>query len=152
MWTLREMAQGKPINRPIHPMLIHFPIAFYIGALGLDVLSRLGEFPAAPLAATWLVMAGLVGFVAAAIAGFADRSGMPAGGKLSKAALRHSLVQELAALIFTIQLVIRWDDRSAAESDVLWIVLGLVGALVMMVGADMGGAMVYRTGWRPSTD
>ena len=39
MWTLREMAQGKPIDRPIHPMLVHFPIAFYIGSLGLDVLS-----------------------------------------------------------------------------------------------------------------
>jgi uncharacterized membrane protein len=152
MWTLVEIAQGKPIERPIHPMLVHFPIAFYIGSLGLDVLSRLGNFAAAPPAATWLVMAGLVGFVAAAIAGYADRSGMPAGGKLSRTALRHALVQSLAALIFAIQLVVRWSDRSVAESDVVWIVLGLAGTLVMMVGADMGGRMVYKTGWRPSTD
>lgn len=86
MWTLLEMAQGKPIDRPLHPMLIHFPIAFYIGALGLDVLSKLGDFSAAPLAATWLIMAGLAGFVAAGIVGLADRSGMPAGGKLRKTA------------------------------------------------------------------
>jgi len=43
-----EILQGKPIDRPTHPMLVHFPIAFYIGALGLDVLSRIGRFPAAP--------------------------------------------------------------------------------------------------------
>ena len=35
LWTLREILQGKPIDRPTHPMLVHFPIAFYIGALGL---------------------------------------------------------------------------------------------------------------------
>ena len=152
LWTLREIAQGRPIDRPIHPMLIHFPIAFYIGALGLDVLSRLGDFPAAPLAATWLVVAGLVGFIGAAIAGLADRSGMPAGGKLRGTASRHALVQVAAAIVFAVNLAARWSDRHAAESDVLLLVLGLVGSLVMMVGADIGGRMVYKTGWRPSTD
>jgi uncharacterized membrane protein len=152
MWTLLEMAQGKPIDRAIHPMLIHFPIAFYIGALGLDVLSKLGTFPAAPLAATWLVLAGLAGFAAAGIVGLADRSGMPAGGKLRKTASRHALIQVAAAVVFAVNLAARWSDRHAAESDVLWIVLGLVGTLIMMVGADIGGRMVYKTGWRPSTD
>jgi uncharacterized membrane protein len=146
------MAQGKPIDRPIHPMLVHFPIAFYIGALGLDVLSRLGDFPAAPLAATWILVAGLVGFVGAATAGLADRSGMPAGGKIRGTASRHALVQVAAAIVFAVNLTVRWSDRQAAESDVLWIVLGSVGTLVMMVGADIGGRMVYKTGWRPSTD
>src|SRR5205823_5908394 len=55
-WTLREILQGKPIDRPIHPMLVHFPIAFYVGALALDLLSRAGRFPAAPLAGTWIVL------------------------------------------------------------------------------------------------
>lgn len=152
MWTLREMAQGKPIARPIHPMLVHFPIAFYIGALGLDVLSKLGDFPAAPPAATWLVLAGLAGFVAAATVGLADRSEMPAGGKLRRTASWHGLAQCAAAIVFAADLVARWSDRNAAESDVLWIVLGLVGTLVMMVGADIGGQMVYKTGWRPSRE
>jgi uncharacterized membrane protein len=49
-------------------------------------------------------------------------------------------------------LAVRWSDRHAAESNVPWIVLGLVGTLVMMVGADIGGRMVYKTGWRPSTE
>ena len=31
-WTLKEIAQGKPLDRPTHPMVIHFPIAFYTGA------------------------------------------------------------------------------------------------------------------------
>lgn len=152
LWTLREILQGKPIERPIHPMLVHFPIAFSIGSVGLDVLSRLGHFPAAPLAGTWLVIGALVGYVGAGIFGLADRSGMPVGGKLRRTALRHALVQGTAALIFLIDLAVRWSDRNAAESDVVWIAVGLLGVLVMTVGADIGGTMVYKVGWRPSTD
>jgi uncharacterized membrane protein len=152
MWTLREIAQGRPIDRPIHPMLIHFPIAFTIGALSLDVLSRLGTFPAAPLAATWAVVGALAGFAGAALAGLADRSQMPKGVKMRKVATRHALVQVSAAVVVVLNLAVRWSDRHAAESDVLWIVLGLAGALIVGVGADIGGRMVYAMGWRPSRD
>src|SRR5205809_8001348 len=87
-WTFREILQGKPIDRPIHPMIVHFPMAFYIGALGLDVLSRLGHFPAAPIAATWLILAALVGFLGAATAGLVDRSFIRSGSRLRKVATR----------------------------------------------------------------
>ena len=52
-WTLRQIIQGRPFNRATHPMLVHFPIAFYFGPLGQDVPSRLGHFASAPLAA-WM--------------------------------------------------------------------------------------------------
>jgi uncharacterized membrane protein len=152
MWTLREVAQGKPIERPIHPMLIHFPIAFTIGALGLDVLSRLGTHPAAPLAATWLVIAALAGFLGAGLAGLADRSAMSEGARVRRVATRHALVQTAAAVIVLVDLIVRWSDRHAAESNILWIVLGALGALVVGIGADLGGRMVYGMGWRPSRE
>ncbi|MGE5460776.1 MAG: DUF2231 domain-containing protein [Solirubrobacterales bacterium] len=152
MWTLRQIAQGKPIGRPIHPMLVHFPIAFTIGALGLDVLSRLGTFPAAPLAATWLLLGALAGFFGAAIAGLADRSAMGSGAKVRRIATRHALVQATAAAIGAANLAVRWSDRSVPESGVLWIVLGAAGALMVGIGADIGGRMVYGMGWRPSLD
>lgn len=152
MWTLRELAQGKPLGRPIHPMLIHFPIAFTIGALGLDVLSRLGTFPAAPLAATWLVLGALAGYLGAGLAGLADRSEMPKGVKMRKIATRHALVQVTAAATVVVNLALRWSDRHSPESDVLLIALGLLGAIVVGIGADIGGRMVYAMGWRPSRD
>jgi uncharacterized membrane protein len=133
-------------------MLIHFPIAFYIGALGLDVLSRLGGFPAAPLASTWLILGALAGFVGAATAGLADRSAMPKGAKIRGLATRHALVQVAAAAIFVVNLAVRWSDRHEPESDVVWIALGAVGALVAAIGADIGGRMVYAMGWRPSRE
>jgi len=149
LWTVREILQGKPIDRPIHPMLVHFPIAFSFGVLGLDVLSRLGRFPAAPPAATWLILLALLGYVVAGITGLADRSGMPAGGKVRRMATRHAFVQTSFAAILAVHLAVRWSERNAGESEVLWIVLGAIAALVVSVGADIGGRMVYKIGWRP---
>src|SRR5881396_2206320 len=65
-WTLKEIIQGRPVDRPTHPMLVHFPIAFYIGALVVDVISRIWTFPSAPLMATWLLIGAFVGTAGAA--------------------------------------------------------------------------------------
>ena len=148
-WTLRELIQGMPIDRPTHPMLIHFPIAFYIGTLALDVLSRIGHHPTAPLAATWLNLGALLGFVAAATAGLADRSTMKPGLRVRKLATRHMWLQFTAAAIFAVDLAVRWPHRHDPRSSFLWIALGLTGVVVMSVAADIGGAMVYKIGYRP---
>lgn len=149
-WTFGEIVRGRPIDRPTHPMIVHLPIAFYLGALGLDVLSRLGRFPAAPVAATWLILAALVSVAGAAITGFAERATM--GAKLKRMATRHALFQVTAAVVFAADLAVRWSDRHVAEADAWWIVLDVIGSLAMTVGADIGGRMVYTVGWRPSRD
>jgi len=76
--------------------MVHFPIAFYIGALGLDVLSRIGTFPFAPTAATWLIAAAIVGSAAAATTGLVDRSTMKPGSRVRTMATRHMLFQYAA--------------------------------------------------------
>lgn len=147
-WTIKEIIQGKPVDRPTHPMLVHFPIAFYLGALGLDVLSRIGTFPFAPTAATWLIFAAIVGSAAAATTGLVDRSTMKPGSRVRTMATRHMLFQYAALVFFLVSLIVRWSDRHQAESSVAWILLEAVGVLVMAIGADIGGQMVYKLGYR----
>ena len=147
-WTLTEIIQGKPVDRPTHVMFVHFPIAFYIGALLIDVVSRLGTFPSAPLMATWLILGAFIGTVAAATTGLVDRSTMRPGSKIRKKATTHMLVQLAAAVIFVVVFAIRWGSRHDPKASWLWIVLELIGALIVSVGADLGGQMVYKMGFR----
>jgi uncharacterized membrane protein len=151
-WTLREIVQGKPVDRPTHPMLIHFPIAFYVGALGMDLLSHFGTRPSAPLAGTWLILAAFAGFGAAATTGLVDRSTMKPGSKIKKIATRHMLVQYAAVAIFAVNFGVRWSHRHDARSSVLWILLDVIGVLTMTVGADLGGQMVFKMGYRVGSD
>src|SRR5437762_12455802 len=67
-WSAKEIIQGKPIRRPTHPFFVIFPISFWAGALGVDVLGRLSLL-GAPLAATYAVIAGLIGAVFAITTG-----------------------------------------------------------------------------------
>jgi uncharacterized membrane protein len=147
-WTLKEIIQGKPINRPTHPMLVHFPIAFYIGSLALDVLSRVGTFPAAPVAATWALLGAFVVTVGAVTTGLVDRSTMRPGSKSRKTATTHMLLQFLTAGVFVVDLAVRWSDRHLPKAKPLWIVLGVVGVGILTVASDFGGQLVYLIGVR----
>ena len=51
-------------------------------------------------------------------------------------------------LAYAIDLAIRWSHRHDVHARPLWIVLDVVAVLVMTVGADLGGQMVYKMGYR----
>jgi uncharacterized membrane protein len=150
-WTLKDFVQGKPLGLPTHPGFVHFPIAFYTMALVLDVLSGVGDFPAAPTAATWAIVGAFVGTLFAVPTGLLDRHDMPPGSRLKRTATRHMLLQFAAFAVFVVNLIVRWSDRSQPEADVVWIVLDVIGVLLMGAGAALGGHMVFRLGMRVQT-
>lgn len=150
-WTLREWVQGKPFGHPTHAMFIHFPVAFYVGALGLDVLSRLGRFPSAPLAATWLLMGAFAGTVFAAATGLLDWWGMVPGSRKRRWATRHMLLQLAALGVFLTDAFVRWSGRGRAQAGVAWIMIEVAGVCVLLVGQWFGGVLVYRMAMRVST-
>jgi uncharacterized membrane protein len=147
-WTLKEIIQGKPINRPTHPMLIHFPIAFYFASLALDVLSRVGTFPSAPLASTWALLGAFVVTIGAVATGLVDRSTMRPGSKARRIANRHMFLQFATAGVFVVDFALRWSDRNLPKAKPIWIVLGAVGVAILTVAADFGGQLVYLIGVR----
>lgn len=150
-WTLKEVVQGKPLGHPSHAMFIHFPVAFYMGAVAFDILSRTGDFDAAPLAATWLILGAQAGSVFAVITGLVDWFGMARGSTKKKWATRHMLLQFATAIIFAVNLAIRYSDRNLPDADTLWIVLGLIGVGTLTIGQYLGGTLVYEFGMRVST-
>lgn len=147
-WRLKEIVQGKPIGHPSHVMFVHFPVAFYVGTLGFDVASRIGTLPSAPLMATWCILAAQAGSLGAVVTGLVDWWGMKPGSRTRRIATRHMLLQFTTAVIFFVNLLVRWSDRSIAEADTAWIVLGALGVAVLTVGQYLGGLLVYDIGFR----
>jgi len=147
-WTLKEIVQGKPIGHPSHAMFVHFPVALYIGALGLDIVSRVGHFTQAPLAATWLIFGAFAGSLLAVPTGLVDWWGMKPGSRTRKVANKHLLLQLGTALIFVVNAVVRWSHRYDPRAHALWIVLGAIGVITLTLGQYFGGVLVYRIGFR----
>jgi uncharacterized membrane protein len=77
MATDNPRSTARLFGHPIHPMLVSFPIAFFVAALACDFTywsTRNSDWAAA---ATWLLGAGLVTAAVAAIAGLIDFLGEP---------------------------------------------------------------------------
>ncbi len=92
------------------------------------MLSRIGTFPPAPLAATWLILGSLAGFAGAALTGLVERSTMRDGSRIHTLATRHMLLQYAAVAVFLADLGIRWSNRHDVHASFVWIALDLIGA------------------------
>ena len=151
-WTLKELAQGKPLGAPSHSMVIHFPVAFYVAALAFDVMSRFGDFgESAPLAATWLIIGAFAFTILAVITGLIDYFSMVPGSTKRRWATRHLTFQLIAFGFFVVNLAVRYSDRRLPDAKPLWIILDAVGVAFMLVGQWLGGVLVYELGMRVST-
>jgi uncharacterized membrane protein len=150
-WTLKEFVQGKPLKHPSHTMFVHFPIAFFMGALFLDVASLFLDIPPAPLMATWLIFGGLAGAALAVITGLVDWFDMVKGSSKRRWATVHMLLQLASIALFDANLFIRLGDRGQPAAEISWIVLGALGVGIQLVGNWYGGVLVFEKGMRVST-
>jgi uncharacterized membrane protein len=147
-WTMKEIVQGKPLEHPSHPMFVHFPVAFYVATLALDILSKVGSFPAAPVATTWLLLGAFAASLVAVVTGLVDRATTRAGSVVRKKINQHMYLQLLTAVVFVVNFAVRWPDRHLAEAKPLWIVLDLIGVATLLFGQYLGGILVYGIGFR----
>jgi len=144
-----------PIHQ-IHPMIVHFPIVLFIVVLILDGLivargGSLTERTTLPTTAFWLMGAGLVSAVAAAIfGGIAAGRAMDAGFPLEPIGAHQGYAQ-ITVLVFLalaiVRGVCRWRNV-ALSGGRGWIftLAMLIGVGLMGLTAYYGGHLVYGLG------
>lgn len=132
------------LGHPIHPVLVHFPIALLLSATIADLAWVAGLTTNTQVAAV-MMAGGLAGGLLAMGAGMVDFA------RLDEAvvphAVRHMTVVGLAWLGYGIALYLRRDSLSGnnvVETPTL--VLSIVSALVLAFGGWLGGRLVYTFG------
>src|SRR6476661_9458779 len=95
-------------SHPLHPILVSFPIAFFIGALVFDLLSLLLSKPSLQATGYHLVIAGIAGAVLAAVPGFLDfLHTVPPDSSAKKRAARHGLLNTSNLVLFIVIFFLR---------------------------------------------
>ncbi|SHE54456.1 DUF2231 domain-containing protein [Streptoalloteichus hindustanus] len=138
-----------PYGHPFHPVLVPVPIGAWISAAVLDVVARSGYEPGTlARAATWLVGIGVVGAVLAAVPGLLDLLIVPARTRVRGVALLHVALNSTALVVFVVDLVLRWNAPTDRAAPLAPFVLTLVGVVLMLAGAFLGGELTFRYGMR----
>lgn len=145
------MLPGLSAMANIHPMLVHFPIAFFLGALALEGLAvfRHERFH---VAATWMLFLGTLSALVTVPTGFAAMNSVAAAESVGPGhdyihVHRNWMVAVtvlgacLSAYVFRITRRGTWVSHRWA----LFSGLVLLGALVIL-GADRGARLVFEFG------
>jgi uncharacterized membrane protein len=129
-------------GHPIHPMLVSFPIAFFAGTLACDLIYVNNPDPFWLTATLYLLGAGVVMALVAAVFGFIDFLG---DGRIRAmtVAWGHMLGNLLMVLLQAINWYRRYDMGEAAIPN-LGISLSVLSVLIMLVTGWLGWEMVYR--------
>jgi nitrite reductase/ring-hydroxylating ferredoxin subunit/uncharacterized membrane protein len=138
---MRSRANFK--GHPIHPALVHFPLAFLFGAAGFDVAGRFLDRASLWLTGEHLALAGVLTAGAAAIPGIIDYIyTVPPDSSGKKRATKHMLVQSTAVLLFVLALWLRSQSETPPSASVL--ALEVIGAAMLGFGGYMGGVLLDR--------
>ncbi len=146
-------------GKPFHPPLTDVPVTAYLFAAVFDVLSAVLH-PSHPVVArqlfvagTWSVLGGAAVSVLAALTGWADwHRSSQAGTQARRTINAHAITMITVTGLVLVNLALRglaWHDR--ASSPAVLVALSVVAALLVSLGATLGGSLVYDYGFNVET-
>jgi uncharacterized membrane protein len=133
---------AKIAGHPIHPMLIPFPIAFFVGAFACDLAYWQTGNVLWTTGALWLLGAGLVMAALAAVMGLIDVLGERRIRQIRDAWL-HAGGNVIAVLIELYNFYLRYTLGPAAVINT-GLLLSLLVVLILLFTGWKGWEMVYR--------
>lgn len=129
-------------SHPLHPILVGFPIAFYIATLLFDALAVFYSDIEYSITGKYVHIAAIVGAVLAAVPGFIDYlSVIPPDSSAKKRGAQHGLINTSVLIIFVIALYLKYIDNF---NPYIILLLELIGVALTFVAGWMGGTLVYR--------
>jgi uncharacterized membrane protein len=129
-------------GHPIHPMLIPFPIAFFVGTLVIDIVYTAKGDPFWARMAFYVLAAGLVMAALAALAGLTDFLGDRLVRQY-KAAWHHMIGNVTAVVLELVSLIARGGPHSTAGYP-LALYLSIAVTLILLYTGWRGWELVYK--------
>lgn len=127
---------------PLHPLLVHFPVAAWTVATGLALVAPLDLATTIPRLAVHANVFGIVTGALAVLAGLLELIGLPPRQALRDAVARHMLLACSAWLAFVVMWVLQAQALELAAAGA-----GVVGFLLLTAAGHAGARVVYHHGF-----
>jgi uncharacterized membrane protein len=137
-------SKAKLLGHPIHPMLIVFPLGLLATAAIFDVIALVSGNGGWSGMAFYLIAAGIIGGLAAAVFGLIDWLAIPSGTRAKAIGLWHGAGNVVVVLLFGASWFLRRGTPNAPGT--LALALSFAGVLLALVTGWLGGELVDRLG------
>jgi uncharacterized membrane protein len=137
-------SKAKAFGHPIHPMLIPFPLGLLATALIFDLIDMIFGNDNLARAAYYMIAAGIIAGLIAAIPGLVDWTAIPDGTRAKSIGLYHMAMNVIVLVLFAIAWLMRRDGIHDEETTPL--ILEIIGGGIAAVSGWFGGELVDRLG------
>jgi uncharacterized membrane protein len=134
----------KLAGHPVHQMLIVFPLGLLATAVVFDVIFLVTNNPLWTQAAYFMIGAGVITGLAAAVPGAVDWLAIPRGTRAKRIGLIHGVGNVVVVSLFAVSWYLRRDQPAAPPTQA--VVAGLFGGALAIVTGWLGGELVNRLG------
>jgi uncharacterized membrane protein len=133
---------------PIHPMVVHFPIALLITSVVFDLLATRWRRESFQEAGFYTLLAGLLGAVVAVVTGamaeeVAEGNGIPESVLEIHEALGYATLLFFIGLL-ALRLLMRWG--LIRKIPALYLTMGFIGIVILTMAGYVGGSLVFDFG------
>jgi uncharacterized membrane protein len=135
----------KAMGHAIHPMLIVFPLGLLATAVVFDILNLFLHQAGFSVASQYMIAAGVIGGLLAAVFGFGDWLAIPAGTRAKRLGALHGGGNVVVVVLFAVGWLLRLGAPDA-RPGVLPLVLEIVAAALAGATGWLGGELVERLG------
>lgn len=135
----------KLFGHPIHPMLVVFPLGLLATAVIFDVLYLIAGNPAFPTVSFYMIAAGVIGGLLAAIFGFIDWLGLQSNSRAKRLGLWHGIGNFVIVVFFAVSWLLRSGNANFIP-DGTALALSFAGVGLALITGWIGGELVYRLG------
>jgi uncharacterized membrane protein len=137
-------SRAKLLGHPIHPMLIVFPLGLLATAVAFDVVGLVQGENSWFGISYWMIAAGIVGGLLAAIFGLIDWLAIASGTRAKRIGLLHGATNVVVTLLFIASWFLRGAPGQTPGTGAL--ACSFIGVVLALVGGWLGGELVDRLG------
>jgi uncharacterized membrane protein len=137
-------SKAKLLGHPIHPMLIVFPLGLLATSLIFDIIALAADNATLFIASYWMIAAGVIGGLLAAIFGLVDWLAIPNKTRAKEIGLWHGVGNVIVTALFAISWFLRRPTPDHPPATAL--LLSVIAVGMALVTGWLGGELVNRLG------
>src|SRR6185503_3796956 len=137
-------SKAKIFGHAIHPILIVYPLGLLSTAVVFDVIYLVTGNPTWTTVSFWMIAAGIVGGLLAAVFGLIDYLNIPSGTRAARIGLLHGLTNVFVMILFVASWLLRRNSPEVPSTAAF--ALSFIGVAAAFLGGWLGGELVERLG------